>query len=92
MSEYINKYIATSIPVLPKEHRKQFTSYDDAFETGWNEALSCVNIVPSADVVEVVRCKDCIFNNDGWCGADHLGSRWIESEDYCSFGERREHE
>lgn len=45
-----------------------------------------------ADVVEAVRCKDCIFNNDGWCGADHLGSRWIESEDYCSFGERREHE
>ena len=55
MSEYINKYIATRIPVLPKEHRKQFTNYDnadDAFEAGWNEALSCVNVVPSADVIE----------------------------------------
>lgn len=56
------------------------------------EAFSNVDICPSADVVEVVRCKDCIFNNDGWCGADHLGSRWIEAEDYCSFGERKDDE
>lgn len=59
---------------------------------GMNDALDDLDGVPSADAVEVVRCKDCIFNNDGWCGADHLGSRWIESEDYCSFGERQEHE
>ena len=53
--DYIKKNEAISIPVLPKEHRKQFSSYDDAFETGWNEALSCVNLIPSADVVEVVH-------------------------------------
>lgn len=96
MSEYINKYIATSIPVLPKEHRKQFTSYDDAFETGWNEALSCVNIVPSADVVEVVRCKDCIHNDQ----CKHRVVMWVEDPintwhkdiDYCSYGERKDNE
>ena len=87
MSEYINKYIATSIPVLPKEHRKQFTSYDDAFETGWNEALSCVNIVPTADVVEVVRCKDCAKRHNGcpmqtWCGTS--------DDEYCSRGELKQ--
>ena len=51
MSEYIDKLSATSIPVVPKEHRKQFANYDDAFETGWNEALACVNDIQPADVV-----------------------------------------
>lgn len=91
MSDYINKYIATSIPVLPKEHRKQFTSYDDAFETGWNEALSCVNIVPSADVVEVVRCKDCKYNPKslGWVTCPMTGANTRKDDDYCSYGERK---
>ena len=44
----ISREEATSIPILPKEHRKIFKSIDDAFETGWNEALSCVNMLPSA--------------------------------------------
>lgn len=92
MSDYINKYIATSIPVLPKEHRKQFTSYDDAFETGWNEALSCVNIVPSADVVEVVRCKNCKWwdSDCGWC--DLWGNTHEYKDGYCSYGERKDNE
>ena len=51
MSDYIDKLSATSIPVVPKEHRKQFANYDDAFETGWNEALAYVNDIQPADVV-----------------------------------------
>ena len=59
---------------------------------------------PSADVVEVVRCMDCIHYNeyengekiigeeevhDGWC------MRWsgienVNRHDYCSYGERAE--
>lgn len=48
--------------------------------------------LPSADVVEVVRCKDCKYWNQetdltycskkSWLGTD--------AEDYCSFGERAE--
>lgn len=49
MSDLISRQAATSIPVLPKEHRKCFKDMDDAFETGWNKALSCVNMLPSAD-------------------------------------------
>lgn len=48
MSDLISRQAATSIPIIPKEHRKIFKSIDDAFETGWNEALSCVNMLPSA--------------------------------------------
>lgn len=48
--------------------------------------------VPTADVVEVVRCKECIYNDRGWCGAQESGTRYIEDDDYCSFGERKDDE
>lgn len=47
-TDCISRQAATSIPIIPKEHRKIFKSIDDAFETGWNEALSCANMLPSA--------------------------------------------
>lgn len=52
--------------------------------------------MPTADVVEVVRCKDCKHRNTPdckmWyqcviCGDYH---HWERDEDYCSLGERRE--
>ncbi len=44
---------------------------------------------PTADVVEVVRCKECKNNWDGcgWCGELDL---WVKPDDFCSYGERRE--
>lgn len=50
---------------------------------------------PAADVVEVVRCKDCQFWQDNNGGYPHPECRWGKDEtpdadDYCSFGERRE--
>ena len=51
-----------------------------------------IDKMPSADVVEVVRCKDCRYWNHktdltycekkSWLGTD--------AEDYCSFGKRAE--
>ena len=45
-----------------------------------------------ADVVEVVRCKDCEFNDDGYrCPFREAG--WgYDPDRYCSFGERKEDE
>lgn len=50
---------------------------------------------PTADVVPVVRCKDCKHFNIGvlglnWCAA-HSYDELIECKenDYCSYGERR---
>ena len=48
---------------------------------------------PTADVVEVVRCKDCkwfnpINNGDhGYCGTPFHGAT-VYGDDYCSDGER----
>lgn len=51
-----------------------------------------------ADVVEVVRCKDCKFWNkdenrgicDEWSDFEDGISRYTGADDYCSCGERKE--
>lgn len=47
-----------------------------------------LNRVPTADVVDVVRCKECIHDNsnDPICPIPWV-KRMLDS--YCSFGERR---
>ena len=51
-----------------------------------------INEVPTADVVEVVRCKDCkhfTYDNGGCCGKG-AGLCCADENQYCSYGERRE--
>lgn len=43
----------------------------------------------TADVVEVVRCKDCKHYDHGVCIHD-FACNLIRDDDYCSYGERRE--
>ena len=51
-----------------------------------------INEAPTADVVEVVRCKDCQYwtgkDYDGCCIKNGLATRY--ANDYCSYGERSE--
>lgn len=51
-----------------------------------------LDAMPAADVVPVVRCKDCKYLtfSDGWgvCGAGYLGR--VVPNDFCSHGEREE--
>lgn len=79
-------------------------AFDDIVQTlneqGWNitrfdyKRMDRVLFeMPTADVVEVVRCKDCIHHkkffgrNEYYCDVFDWHSRRM---DYCSFGERRE--
>ena len=60
------------------------------------EARSCIEDVPTADAVEVVRCKDCVnmgkrpplpkgYREDcGWCV---MNGHAVLPEDFCSNGE-----
>lgn len=61
------------------------------------EARSCIEDVPTADAVEVVRCKDCLYWEKGkdyepYC--NHFGNMMADTnaDDFCSFGERKEGE
>lgn len=48
------------------------------------DAICALKDIPSADVVEVVRCKDCKW---------YKGCFMLENDDdYCSNGERKEQE
>ena len=54
-----------------------------------------VENIPTADVVEVVRCKDCKYyeaHGNGKYGLckNYKGKGMRNATDYCSYGERRE--
>ena len=50
--------------------------------------------IPAADVVEVVRCKDCAYyrEENGYCMNPHCGKSYYgtptRKDQYCGFGER----
>lgn len=45
----ISRQAATTIPVMPKEHRHyQTNNLDDAYEQGWNDLQECIENLPSA--------------------------------------------
>ncbi|MGN0585854.1 MAG: hypothetical protein ACI4JF_01095 [Oscillospiraceae bacterium] len=62
----------------------------DDWPKGWDKAIdAAINIIedmPAADVVPVVRCKDCKFS--GSCSIEDFGC--MKSDDFCSKGERKD--
>ena len=65
----------------------------DSHEDGswrWVNAVTDKDImnIPSADVVEVVRCKDCEFS--GSCSIEEFDC--MKPDDYCSKGKRKEND
>lgn len=70
----------------------------NSFEAGVNHVMNIIHNTPTADVVEVVRCKDCRYWQEYQEG--HYPNElcpWDKNEttdedDYCSYGERREDE
>lgn len=52
--------------------------------------LVVLNNMPTIDAVEVVRCKDCRWNNgENYCLNDGTFFELCADDAYCSFGERR---
>ena len=84
-SDLINRQDATTIPVMPKEHREyQTMNLDDAYEQGWFDCQKCIEELPSAeperltdDDFETIRIhlnaqKEKLCNQQ----------RWEEAEEY----------
>lgn len=58
-------------------------------------AADCLSIVegwPTADVVEVVRCKDCAIPHNIFTGCPNLNGLIPPENHFCSYGERKEGE
>jgi hypothetical protein len=44
---------------------------------------------PTADVVEVVRCKDCVYCGEHYNICHYGVGRDVKPDHYCGYGERR---
>ena len=54
---------------------------------------SFIDAAPTADVVEVVRCKDCKFHTDeepGMVYCPGILGNWVNENWYCADGERED--
>ena len=58
-----------------------------------DDALHVIDSIPTADVVKVVRCRDCKYHEDtSVIGFEHccLIGKTVRHNDFCSYGERKE--
>ena len=88
--EALIKITDARIAALEKEY-----GFFDHYKDGYAECASRIEDAPTADVVEVVRCKDCCFyksdtdycreNNKGYCVFDSV----IKPKNhFCGYGDR----
>lgn len=68
---------------------------DHAQGTDGREVVQILSDIPAADVVPVVRCKDCrkcIYDSlfdQLWCNMT-LVTRRVKPDDFCSYSKRKE--
>lgn len=65
----------------------------------WDEILTTVNIQPYIDLVRCAECKHWERLNyeapkEGWCDDQmpYSDGRWVDADDFCSYGQRKESE
>ena len=78
-----------------KELAEEF-GWHDHYATGYDDALTCVELAPTVDAVEVVRCKDC---NHAIVNVNHIDKPLIccktkmvgttEEDWFCADGKRK---
>lgn len=103
MAEYIEKHKAVNLlTALENEFQqfKPFKGFEHAMYRKLCETEIAIGKLPAADVVPVVRCKNCKWfadNNGGqWYGCQMFQVVWNTPEDapkpddFCSYGERKD--
>ena len=99
MKEYIEKLDAlecvkyTPIASAGAVEEEFIDAWVDGTSDATRAIYKSITSLPTADVVEVVRCKDCkhwqgATYRHGRCVCERL-SRWSWPSDYCEQGERR---
>ena len=94
MSRYIDANKKLTITVYDDEHEEHIDHYmtiEEILDTYTSEGCP-----PTADAVEVVRCKDCKHYKEMYIGQSslymgcELHGSFFKENDYCSYGKRRE--
>jgi len=91
MAEYITK---SQVRDIMAAHYPYATLRE---ETAMHHINEDIKALPAADVVEVVRCRECIYNRKGEypdvavdCEKDHDFARWLSPDFYCADGRRKD--
>ena len=71
---------------------------DDTTNDRANEIIEVFDSLPSADVQEIVRCKDCKhlkydrdFTTGRYCSLRNVnGGKYCKDDDFCSYGKRKD--
>lgn len=87
MAEYIDREAA--LEICDKEYKERLRMHDYCGDTvAWNIG-GAIKGLPCADVVPVVRCKDCKYR-DGTPGQPNILCAQMHEDDFCSYGKRKE--
>ena len=54
-----------------------------------SDVRKSLQMTPTADVAEVVRCNNCAVPHNRWTGCPKLNGFVTPPDFYCSYGERR---
>lgn len=82
MAEYIAKNLAIELM-----HQSSYLSDGDLLEVNGNLAKARIEAEPAADVVQVVRCKDCKFReNDDFCTGRGFPYQLVPDDGFCDKG------
>ena len=93
MSDYIKVYEEScikrldAIEELNKYRRAADSRGDYLIAHTIKRDIVIISNMPPADVVPVVRCKDCKWWDGNDCKARDIDV--VDVDDYCSYGERR---
>lgn len=94
-----------ALDVLCQEHRykkpgirETYSQYNEAWQDALDRAEGAIFSLPSADAVEVVRCKDCKhyqFADNRAFGFPVKRCEWtgfedVDDDDFCGRGERKD--
>ena len=68
---------------------KEVASHSGYADINYTES-QCKHFIPTADVVEVVRCEDCDVPHNKWLGCPHLNGLIPPPDFYCAKGTPKE--
>ena len=100
VSKYIDvdvfiKGFREALPGLKAQVDPDLTPKAYAYLRGGEAIIEDLTKFPAADVVEVVRCRECKYSHEDeifgnrWCDS-HLGCRKVKDDGYCYLGELKE--
>lgn len=70
-------------------HKTPYDRYGNGFNDCLERVHDAIESVPDADVVEVVRCKDCVYANESGRTCHYSVGRTTYPENYCADGIRK---